>query len=111
MDDKVKGLIELIEEKSGENVIVYDVNEITTIAKYIFIITANSQVHAGALANHIMEYISKTEKDMLNTNKKIDTSNPWILIDSSDFVFHIFQKEEREFYQLEKLYFRGKNIV
>ena len=44
-------------------------------------------------------------------SKNVPTNNPWILIDASDIIIHIFEKEVRDFYNLEKLYTRGKVVI
>ncbi|MCG8570705.1 MAG: ribosome silencing factor [Spirochaetes bacterium] len=107
MEKIVHQLQTLIEEKQGDNLIIYDVSEVTTTTSYVFIVTANSVVHARSLANSIIDEINHSEWDSLLMSKKYDQNNPWILIDCSEMIFHIFQKEARDYYHLEKLYFRG----
>lgn len=102
-------LIELIQSRKGEDLLVVDVNEITSIADYIVIVTANSTVHANSLATYVMEFFE--EKGLKNLYKRRpDLKNPWILIDSGEVIVNVFMREEREFYNLEKLYFKGKII-
>jgi len=103
-------LIGLIEDKKGENIVVIDVSQITTIANYIVIITATSMVHANSLSRYIIDFFSEHNKNGLYT-KKEEKDNPWILIDTSDIIVHIFQKETREYYNLEKIYFKGRMII
>jgi len=107
MIEIVNKLKELIEEKSGEDLVIYDVAEITTVAKYVFVVTANSQVHAESLGNYVIDLLTENDLKSYIMNKNFEPSNPWILIDASDFIFNIFNDEAREFYQLEKLYTRG----
>lgn len=111
MENFITDLISLINEKSGENLKVYDVSEITTVTKYVFIITANSTVHAQSLTKTITDFLITNDFGKFLMSKNIQTNNPWILIDASDFIFHIFDTESREFYNLEKLYVRGNSII
>lgn len=108
MEKLISDLIELIQSKQGEDLKVIEVSEITSTAKYVFILSANSSVHGNSLSGHIIDFLIKNDYGKYLMSKSVDQNNPWILIDSSDIIFHIFQRKEREFYNLEKLYFRGK---
>lgn len=106
----INGLIELIKEKQGEHLTLIDVSEVTTTTKYIFILTINSKVHAQSIAKHLIDYLIENGYKEYLMSKNVVTNNPWILIDASDIIFHIFEKETRDFYHLEKLYFRGTTL-
>ena len=108
--DFIKKLIDFIESKKGENLIVIDISEIMLIASYVVIVTANSITHSNSLTKYILDFFIQSEyKDMLY-QKNFTLDNPWILIDAKDIIVHIFLEETREFYSLEKLYFKGKTI-
>lgn len=107
MEKMITKLIEMLNSKEAENLIAIDVSGITTTAKYIFIMSANSQVHANSLSEHIKQFLIDNDYAKYMMSKSLKLNNPWILIDASDFIFHVFQREEREFYNLEKLYYRG----
>lgn len=107
MEKMITKLIEFLNSKEAERLVAVDVSGITTTAKYVFIMSANSQVHANSLAEHIKSFLLENDYGQYLMSKSIKTNNPWILIDASDLIFHVFQREEREFYNLEKLYFRG----
>jgi ribosome-associated protein len=102
-------LIELIDEKKGEDIKVIDVSEITSIAKYIVIVTTMTNVHSNSLAKYVLEYFETKAPYMLLT-KNPTYNNPWVLIDGADIIVHILLPEARNFYSLEKLYFKGKII-
>lgn len=110
MESLVTELIDLINEKSGEHLTVIDVSEITTVTKYVFIFTTNSKVHAQSITKYIINHLIEKDHGKYLMSKSVETNNPWILIDASDMIFHAFDKESREFYNLEKLYFRG-NVI
>jgi ribosome-associated protein len=105
----LEDLIKLIEDKKGMDVVVIDVEQITTIAKYIIIMTSTSMVHSNSLAKYIIDFFEKSNLNSLY-KKNIVLNNPWILIDGSDIIANIFLKETREFYSLEKIFFKGKII-
>ncbi len=106
----IKKLIDFIESKKGENVIVIDIHEFLPIADYVIIVTANSITHSNSLTRYIMEFFLQSEYKDLLPQKNIELDNPWILIDAKDIIIHIFLAETREFYSLEKLYFKGKVV-
>lgn len=108
--DFIKKLIDLIESKKGENIVVIDISNFLPIADYVIILTANSITHSKSLTKYILEFLNETEYKDILSHKNIDLNNPWILIDVKDIIIHIFLKETREFYSLEKLYFKGKVI-
>ncbi len=108
MEKKLDDLIKLLKDKSAEHITLFDVSEITTVTKYIFIMTANSTVHAESLCKYIIDYLIANDLGSYLMSKNYTASNPWILLDASELIFHIFNGDAREYYNLEKLYFRGK---
>lgn len=100
-------IISLLEDKKGIDIKVINVEEITPITSYIVIVTANSSIHAKSMTNHLIAFFKNTKLTNMLKNQP-DLNNPWILIDAGDILINIFQKETREFYSLDKLYFKGK---
>lgn len=109
--DLINGLAQLIREKQGEHLTIIDISEITTATHYSVILTVNSKVHAQSITKSLIDYLMANGYKEYLLSKNISTNNPWILIDASDIIVHIFEKEAREFYNLEKLYTRGKVII
>ncbi|OHD07347.1 MAG: ribosome silencing factor [Spirochaetes bacterium GWD1_27_9] len=111
MEEKIiKDLVELIDSKKGEDIAVIDVKEILPVTNYVFVVTANSSVHAHSLAKYIISFFVENSLKNFLHNKSIDLNNPWILIDGGDIIVNVFLKETREFYNLEKLYFKGSDV-
>ncbi|MBN2545594.1 MAG: ribosome silencing factor [Spirochaetes bacterium] len=103
----VDKIIKLLDEKKGIDIKVIDVEEIIAITSYIIIVTANSTVHAKSLANNILSFFKNSKLNSM-INHRPDLNNSWILIDAKDILINIFLKETRDFYSLDKLYFKGK---
>lgn len=59
MTDKLKLIKGLLEDKKGEDIVVLDVSNFTNIADYFIIATANSSVHAKALADYLTQELKK----------------------------------------------------
>ncbi|HNZ26837.1 MAG TPA: ribosome silencing factor [Spirochaetota bacterium] len=110
MTDLIKNLIDLLDSKKAGDIVAIDVKEVTTIADYVIVVTANSNVHAGSLGRYTVEYFLDSDYKDFMYKKNVELNNPWILIDAKDVIVHIFQKQEREFYSIEKLYSKGTII-
>jgi ribosome-associated protein len=107
----LESLLNLLDTKKALQITAIDIAEISSIAKYIIIVTANSSVHSKTLAKNVINYFIDNKFKNLLLNKNIDTNNPWILIDATDFIINIFLPETREFYNLEKIFFKGNKII
>ena len=83
--------------------LVFNLTELTTMADYFVLTTANSDRQARAIADAIVERIgSPLSVEGLQTAT-------WILMDYGDVVFHVFQAEARRFYALERLWGDAQN--
>jgi ribosome-associated protein len=90
----------LVEKKAGD-VMVLDLREINSYLNYFVIATANSHIHCSALAKAIERYCREID---FSGNSKPRLDSGWIALDYNEIVIHIFTKELREYYQLEKLW-------
>jgi ribosome-associated protein len=101
--EKVReGLTAALDRKASA-VLVFNLTELTTMADYFVLSTANSDRQARAIADAIVERIgSPLSVEGLQTAT-------WILMDYGDVVFHVFQAEARRFYALERLWGDAQN--
>lgn len=94
-------IIKAINEKKGEDIIAIDVSKSSPICDYFVVCSASNERQMVTIANSIDEELSKNDFDI----KKIDgKGSKWIVVDAKEVVIHIFAKEERENYNLEKLW-------
>jgi len=95
-------LISLLEDHKAKNITVLDVSKITDITDLMIICTGNSNRHVKTLAH----YIQSAAKAKVLTIYGIEgeKEGEWILIDLVDVIIHIMLSQEREFYNLEKLW-------
>jgi ribosome-associated protein len=93
---------ELSLEKKGEDVKIMDVRGLTSVTDFFVIITADSERKAKAVTDYIVDEI-REEGERPAHIEGLDTLH-WVLIDYIDVVVHIFQPEERRFYDLESLW-------
>jgi ribosome-associated protein len=93
---------ELSLEKKGEDVKILDLRGLTSVTDFFVIITADSERKAKAVAEHIVDELKQDGERPMHI-EGLDTLH-WILIDYVDVVVHIFQPDERRFYDLESLW-------
>jgi ribosome-associated protein len=102
---KIKKIVNLIEDKKGENIIVLDLKGLTWITDYFIITSGDSQIQTKAIAENIIENLKETPISV----EGIDDGK-WILIDYGEIIVHIFLNETREYYKLEKLWADAKIV-
>ena len=95
-------ITELIFNKKGYDVKILDLQKITSFADYFIVCSADSDTQVKAIADEI----DKTLKDagIKYWHKEGYSALSWVLLDYVDVIVHIFKKEARAFYNLEKLW-------
>lgn len=81
---------------------IFEVAGITTVADYFLICSAESERQLRAIRDHIEEILS--ENGFKPFSSEGEGSLRWILMDFSDLIVHVFKKDVREFYGLERLW-------
>ena len=104
----VKKAYAALNDKKGEDIKVIEIGKLSTVADYFII--AN-----GSNAPHVESLVDNVEEELLKENihpERIEgvRSSGWILMDYSDVVVHVFAKEDRLFYDLERIWRDGKEV-
>ena len=95
-------IAEILDSKKARDIKVLHVEDKTVFAEYFVLCTGNSSTQVKALAGEV-EY--RTELRGLSPySVEGRDNNSWILLDYSNVIVHIFSRDAREFYNLEKLY-------
>lgn len=101
-----KGLAEAIadvlDSKKGHDIKVLHVEDKTVISEYFVICTGNSSTQVKALLGEV-EYRLE-QRGVTPYGIEGRDNNSWMILDYSNVIVHIFSREAREFYNLEKLY-------
>lgn len=97
-------------EKKAESVIVLDMTALVYYTDYFVICSAENATHAGALADNIEEFMKKKRKLAPIGAIEGRASGLWVLMDYGDLVVHIFEKETRRHYELEKLWLDAPEV-
>ncbi len=103
--ENVLDIAKLLDDHKTENTVVLNLRENSSFTDYFIITTVGSQTQLNGLVGHILKYLKANKISLLNSNKKMDKMG-WLLIDCGYFVIHLFETEMREFYNLEKLWFK-----
>jgi ribosome-associated protein len=97
-----------LEDKKGEEIRVIDISKISIMADYFIIANGTNEPQIRALVEHVEEALEREgyqKKQREGTHKA-----GWILLDFTDVIIHIFDKENRLFYDLERIWRDGKII-
>ena len=99
-----------IEDVKGVEIHIMDLSKISnTVCKFFILCTGTSNTHVAAIANSVKKNVSKKLKEKPYSMEGIENQE-WVLIDYVDVVVHIFQREIREFYDIENLWGDAKII-
>lgn len=97
-----------LDDKKGIHISVIDISEISTIADYFIIAGGNNENQVKALADNVEEELYKAQVTPKHV-EGYDNAN-WILLDFNDIIVHIFNEEDRLFYDLERIWRDGKQV-
>ena len=95
-------IAEKIFSKKGYDVVLIDLRKLASFADYFLICSADSDVQVKAIADEVEK--SLKDEGIKCWHKEGYTALKWVLLDYVDVVVHVFQKESRLFYNLEKLW-------
>ena len=106
--EMVKIAAKALSEKKAEDVRIIDIREISTIADFFVIANGTNANQLAAMKDAVEETLYKSghEPRQIEGNQH----STWILMDYNDIIVHIFSKEDRLFYDLERMWTDGKQI-
>ena len=100
--EMVKIAVKESEELKAEDVLVLDVHEVTTVADYFVILTAETKRQLRAIATRVVKSVRKA-KGRVHHVEGYEQGH-WILIDLNNGIVHLFDRPTREYYELERLW-------
>ena len=95
-------IAEVLDSKKGRDIKVLYVEDKTVLAEYFVICSGNSSTQIKALAGEVEYRLGLRGVDPYSVEGR--DNNSWLLLDYSNVIVHIFSREAREFYNLDKLY-------
>lgn len=109
LDDDVKLALHCASEKKAFEMVALDLREIASFAEFFVICSGANQRQAQAISDEIQEQL---KKELSRRPVRIEgyRTAEWILMDYGDFIVHIFEKEARGFYDLQRLWRDAKQV-
>ncbi len=100
--EAAKLAVRALDDKQGADIRLLKTEDLTVLADYFVICTANSTTHVRTLYDEVDKRLSM--EGMPPIRREGNRSSSWLLLDFGSVIVHIFQKETREFYNLERLW-------
>ena len=104
----VKEIAKVLDEKKAVDIVAIKTEEVTIVSDYFIIASGTSNTHAKSLADDI-EYEIKTRFG-IDPEHIEGRATGWILLDYGTVIVHVFQHEDREYYNLEKLWADAEKV-
>ena len=104
----VKKVVDALEDKKAEDITVIDIHRISSIADYFVIANGSNANQLAAMRDAVDEamYTNGVHSKQVEGN----SNSTWILMDYQDIIVHLFSKEDRLFYDLERIWKDGTVI-
>ena len=100
--EEARHIAELASEKKGQDIVLLDLRKVSTVCDWFVLVSANSDRQVNSISRSIQKMLSKEGVKPLHIEGR---NNPhWTLLDYNDVVVHVFHKDIREFYGLERLW-------
>ena len=107
--DMVKAAAAALSDKKAIDIKVINISEISIMADYFIIASGNNPNQIQAMCDNVKEQLGKAGYDYKQI-EGYDSAN-WILMDYRDVIIHIFDKDSRSFYDLERIWSDGKDVA
>jgi len=113
LDNSTKELVKLavkaLDEKKASDISVIDITGLSVVADCFIIASADNNRQTAALCDHVEETLGKAGYQLRQIEGK--QAAGWILMDYNDVIIHIFDKENRLFYDIERIWKDGRKIL
>lgn len=108
-NEMLEKIIRTLDGKKAEEIKAIKITDLTIIADYFVIANGTSTTHTRTLAEEVEYQLSQLGVEPHRTEGYKNGSN-WVILDYGDIVVHVFYKETRDYYQLERLWADGESI-
>ena len=100
--------VKALEDKKGEDIRVIDIHGVSVLADYFVIADGSNTSQVKAMADNVEEELGKAGHEC----RQIEgyRTAGWILMDYGDLIVHIFSRDDRLFYDLERIWRDGKVV-
>ncbi|BCL68772.1 putative Iojap-related protein [Vibrio nigripulchritudo MADA3029] len=95
-------LADKADDMKAEDIVTLDVQGKSSVTDYMVICTGNSKRHVASIADHVASEAKKAGLEPLGVDG--EQEGEWVVVDMGSTMVHVMQEEQRELYQLEKLW-------
>ena len=106
--EMVKTAVAALQDKKGEDIRVIDISGVTVIADYFIIANGSSESQVQAMVDNVEEEMHKAGYSLVQ--REGNASGRWVLLDFGDIIVHVFDRENRQFYNLERIWKDGHHV-
>ena len=112
MTSKEKTLLicQTLSQKKAKGIVYIEVSDKTSLCDYFVVAGGSSKTQVKALAENLEEKLEK-EQNLTPRRREGVREGRWAVLDYADVIVHIFGDEERDFYNLERLWEDGENLI
>lgn len=103
-------VVNILLDKKAQDIARVDISAMTVIADAFVVCSGRTPIQVRALADELEEKLAAAEGAAVLRREGLDSAR-WIVLDLGSVLVHIFHREEREFYNLERLWNNGGNII
>lgn len=107
--EMTKKIVAALDDKKAEDIRIIDIREVSIMADYFIIANGNSRNQVQALIDNVEEKLAKEDGITPKQTEGYRNAN-WVLMDYGDVIVHVFDKENRLFYNLERIWKDGKSV-
>ena len=104
-----RAIVESLEDKKGEDILLIDIKEIASFTDFFVICTGTSDRMLDALAKSVQD--AMREKHQRKGRIEGQPHDGWLVVDFGSVVVHLFSRDQRDYYRLEELWQEGKVLV
>ena len=98
-----------LEDKKGEDIVMIDISQVSVLADYFVICSAGNDSQIQALVDNVDEKMHENGYQIRQQEGR--NSGTWVLLDYGDVIVHIFERENRSFYNLERIWNDGRRVL
>jgi len=109
INDFAHRLVELAEDKQASEIVLLDIQKVSTIADYFIICSGDNDRQIQAIVDHIDEKINQEFK--LNANREGEPQTGWMILDYGALVIHVFRNDQRDYYRLDQLWNKAAPVI
>lgn len=102
VEEMVNQIAEAASDKKARDIVALEMIDLTIATDYFVICSANTTTQVKAIIDHIEEKLA--QQDVFFSHKEGYREGNWIILDYGDCMVHVFREEDRQFYNLERLW-------